>query len=267
MEDVSIKIKREKIVELLSQNKRLDGRGLSDYRKIVVETGVLDKAVGSANVSLGNTKVMVGIKIEIGEPFPDTPTQGVLTVNAELVPLASPTFEAGPPSEDAIELSRIIDRGIRGSEAIDLDKLCIEAGKKVFVIFVDIYILDYDGNLFDASALACTAALNTAKIQSWEMKENGELELKSELTSLPLKHLPIAITMAKINEHIIVDPSIDEEKAADASLTMTMDSNSNLCAIQKTGVGSFTVESVLQAEEIARAKAIELRKLVLTGAP
>jgi len=38
---------------------------------------------------LGKTDVLVGIKVETGTPFPDTPNEGVQTVNAELVPLAS----------------------------------------------------------------------------------------------------------------------------------------------------------------------------------
>jgi len=261
-EDVFIKIKREKIVELLSQNKRLDGRGPNDFRKITLETNMLDKVAGSASVSIGNTKVMVGVAIETGEPFSDTPNQGVLTVNAELVPLASPTFEPGPPSEDAIELARIIDRGIRGSESIDLEKLCIAPGKKVFVIFIDIYILDYDGNLFDASALASIAALNTAKMKNWEINEKGELELKSNLIPLPIKSLPIAVTIAKIDEYMVVDPSLDEEKASDSRITIIFDSNDNICALQKTGTGTLTMEDVLRAEEIARAKAAELRKML-----
>jgi exosome complex component RRP42 len=148
--DTPISIKMKRIGELLIQDKRLDGRGLLDYREIKVETGIIDKANGSALVLLGKTKVMVGIKVESGTPFPDTPEEGVLTVNAELVPIASPTFETGPPGEQAVELARVVDRGIRESKSIDTKKLCIIPEKKVFIVFVDIYILDHDGNLFDA---------------------------------------------------------------------------------------------------------------------
>ncbi|MCW3976698.1 MAG: RNA-binding protein, partial [Candidatus Bathyarchaeota archaeon] len=133
------------MADLVSLGKRLDERGLMDYREAQVETGVVEKAEGSARVRLGKTEVLVGIKIGIGEPFSDVPNQGVLTVNAELVPLASPTFEPGPPGEDAIELARVVDRGIRESKAIDLENLCIEPGKKVFIVFIDLYVLNYDG--------------------------------------------------------------------------------------------------------------------------
>jgi exosome complex component RRP42 len=94
----------------------------------------------------------------------DTPNDGVLTVNAELAPIASPSFETGPPDENSVELARIVDRGIRESKMIDTEKLCIEPGKKVFVVFVDIYVLNHDGNLIDASAISALSALLTSKM-------------------------------------------------------------------------------------------------------
>lgn len=128
------RVKQREIAQLIAKGKRLDGRGLNDYREIKVEQGIIERAEGSAKVLLGKTEVMVGVKIETGQPFSDTPNEGVLTVNAELVPLASPTFEPGPPDENSIELARIVDRGIRESKAIDLEKLCIEPGK-TFLLF------------------------------------------------------------------------------------------------------------------------------------
>ena len=113
-------------------------------REIKIEQGLIERAEGSARVLLGKTEVLVGVKVETGEPFSDTPNEGVLTVNAELVPIASPNFEAGPPDENSIELARVVDRGIRESKAIDNEKLCIEPGKKVFVVFVDVYVLNHE---------------------------------------------------------------------------------------------------------------------------
>ncbi|MEM2422734.1 MAG: exosome complex protein Rrp42, partial [Candidatus Bathyarchaeia archaeon] len=173
------KIEKKNLMELLVNGKRIDGRGLTDYRPFTIEKNVIEKANGSAQIKLGKTKVMVGIKVETGEPFSDTPDEGVLMVNAELVPLASPTFEPGPPDENAIELARVVDRGLRESKALDLKKLCIKEGEKVFIVFVDIYVLDYDGNLIDASAIAALTALLTAKIRNYEVK-NGELIYKDD---------------------------------------------------------------------------------------
>ena len=259
---VAPRIKQRRIAELISKGMRLDGRGTTDYREIILETGVVERAEGSARVRLGKTEVMVGTKIEVGEPFSDVPDQGVLTVNAELVPLASPTFEPGPPNENAIELARVVDRGIRESKAIALEELCAVPGKKVFIVFVDVYVLNHDGNLIDASAMASLAALLNTKMRKYEVKD-GEVEMKSGYTQLPMRNYPIAVTFAKINDKLVVDPSLEEEQIMDARLTITTGKNGKICAIQKGGYGYFTKEQVLEAAKIAAKKAEELRKLVV----
>jgi len=259
MSSVVIRVKQKQIAQLIAKGKRLDGRGLTDYREIKVEQGIIERAEGSARVLLGRTEVMVGTKIEIGQPFPDTPNEGVLTVNAELVPLASPTFEPGPPDENSIELARIVDRGVRESKAIDVEKLCIDPGKKVFVVFVDVYVLNHDGNLIDASALAALAALLNTKMSNYEIEED-EVKIKPGYTPLPMRSHPIAITFAKINDKLVVDPWLEEEQVMDARLTMAINDDGDICAIQKGGSGYFTPEQVLEAAKIAKEKSQEIRE-------
>jgi len=254
-----IRVKQRRIAELISHGKRLDERGLDEYRNIQLEVGVIERAEGSARIRLGKTEVLVGVKIETGEPFSDVPNEGVLTVNAELVPLASPTFEAGPPDENSIELARIVDRGIRESKAIALDKLCITPNKKVFVIFVDVYVLNHDGNLIDASAMAALAALLNTKMFNYEVK-GDEVVIKPGYTPLPVVNYPIAVTFAKINDKMIVDPWLEEEQVMDARLTLTTDKEGKFCAAQKGGYGYFSKEQILEASKIAKEKAEELRK-------
>lgn len=259
MSSIIVSLKRKQIVELIEKEKRLDGRGLLDYREIVVEPGVIERAEGSARVLLGKTEVLAGVKIGIGKPYADTPNEGVLTVNAELVPLASPTFDPGPPKENAIELARVVDRGIRESKVLDFKKLCIIPSKKVLVVFVDVYVLNHDGNLIDASALAALAALLNTKVFNYEV-EGDEVKIKSDLTQLPVRKHPIAVTFAKIGDKLIVDPWLEEEQIIDARLTVTTDDDGNICAMQKGGNGYFTPKEVLKAVKTAREKAKEIRK-------
>src|SRR3990170_73584 len=209
MSSIVTRVRKKQISELMATDKRMDGRALTDYREMKIEQGLIERAEGSARIVLGKTEIVVGVKIEMGEPFPDTPNDGVLTVNAELTPMASPKFEAGPPDEKSIELARIVDRGIRESKAIDTAKLVIEPGKKVFVVFVDIYVLNHDGNLIDASALAAVSALINTKMPNYEIKD-GELKIKQGYTPLPIKSHPITVTIGKINNHLIVDPWAEE---------------------------------------------------------
>jgi exosome complex component RRP42 len=210
-------------------------------------------------VLLGKTEVVVGTKVEMGEPFTDTPNEGVLTVNAELVPLASPGFEPGPPDESSIELARIVDRGIRESKAIDTGKLVIEPGKKVFVVFVDVYVLNHDGNLIDASALAAVAALLNTKMSNYEV-EDGEVKIKPGYQQLPVKKHPITVTCAKIGDKLIVDPLLEEEQVMDARISIAIDDDENICATQKGGSGYFEPKEVFEAAKIAKEKANQMRK-------
>jgi exosome complex component RRP42 len=261
MSSLVTRVRLKQIEQLIEKGKRLDGRGPDDYREIKIEQGVIEKAEGSARVLLGKTEILVGIKVETGSPFPDTPDNGVLTVNAELVPLASPDFEPGPPDENSIELARIVDRGIRESDAIDTEKLCIEPGKKVFVVFVDIYVLNYAGNLIDASALAAVAALLNTKMPNYEVKD-GEVIIKQGYTPLPMKSHPITVTLGKINDKLIVDPALEEEQVINARLTMAFNDEGNICAIQKGCAGYLTQQQILEGMKLARKKAAELRKKI-----
>ncbi|MEM0466670.1 MAG: exosome complex protein Rrp42 [Candidatus Thermoplasmatota archaeon] len=230
-------IKRDYIIKLAEQGKRIDGRRFDQYRPITIETNVVQKAEGSARVKIGNTQVLAGIKMEVGEPYPDSPDSGVLSTAAELVPMASPDFEAGPPQEDAIELARVVDRGVRESELVEVEKLCITPGEKVWVIFIDIHVLDYDGNLFDAASLASLAALMTTKVPAQRFELGDDYPL-------PLKEPPISCTSVKINNVIFLDPSLDEEQIADARLTVATDTNGDIRAMQKGLKGSFTREEI-----------------------
>ena len=144
---------RTHIISLLNADTRLDGRKLTEYRQpIEVEHGIIKTAEGSARVKIGETEVMVGVKLEVGEPYPDTPDEGTIIVGAELLPMSNPEFELGPPGIQAIELARVVDRGIRESKALDFKKLCIAKGEKIWMVIIDICPINDAGNLFDAGA-------------------------------------------------------------------------------------------------------------------
>ena len=130
--------------QTLEKDVRFDGRKLDELRKpITIELGVSKNAEGSAKVTWGETEVEVGIKMNVGTPYPDSPDKGVLITGAELSPMSSPDFETGPPGQQAVEMARVVDRGIRESGMIDTTKLCIKEGELVWTIFLDIYIPNF----------------------------------------------------------------------------------------------------------------------------
>ncbi len=120
-------------------------------------------------------------------------------------------------------------------------------------------MLNHDGNLIDASALAAVASLLNAKMPNYEIEE-GEVKIKPGYVPLPVKKHPITVTFAKINDKLVVDPWLEEEQVMDARISMAVDDDGNICAIQKGGSGYFTVDQVFEAAKIAKEKAKELRK-------
>jgi exosome complex component RRP42 len=248
-------LQRDRIVKMLASGKRLDGRGLEEPRPLTIEKGVAKQAEGSARVRLGRTDVLVGAKISLGEPFPDTPNSGVLTTSAELPPMASPEFETGPPSPEAVEIARVVDRGIRESKAVDMGKLCIVPGEKVWVLYVDIHALDYDGNLFDAASYGAMAALTSATLPASKVGQDDR--------PLPVETVPVSVTCAKIGDALLVDPCLDEERVADARLTVTTDERGHVRAMQKGLRGSFSFDEVKRVVRLSAAIGKEIRETIL----
>jgi len=126
-------VKRKQIIELSDSGKRTDGRSLTDYRNIEIIPGEIDKAEGSATVIIGGTRVTAGVKFEIGDPFPDTPNEGVMQVSAEFCPVSHRLSSSRVSlTRRRLELARVVDRGLRESKMLDTSKLCIEPGKRVW---------------------------------------------------------------------------------------------------------------------------------------
>lgn len=257
--DAIANVKRQYISDLASQEKRVDGRELTQYRDIKIVPNYAKKAEGSAFVELGKTKVIVGVKYDVGTPFPDIPNEGVMTTSAELSPIASPKFESGPPNEEAIELARVVDRGIRESKAIDTAKLCIIPGEKVRIVFLDIQVLDQDGNLIDACSIAALTALKCAKIQVYDSEGNPT----DEYEPLPMRKMPLACTMAKLAGKLLVDPQMDEESVLDSRITVSTDEEGNVVAMQKGMAGSFKLDEIMEAVNISQTEGQKIREMIV----
>jgi exosome complex component RRP42 len=251
-------IRKAQLAQLLANGKRMDERAFDQPRELKIETGIIQKANGSARVTLGNTQVIAGVKIATGIPFPDTPDKGILMVNAEILPMASPYAEPGPPSEDAIELARVVDRGIRESEMVDLGKLSLVPGKTVIAIFVDCNVMNVDGNLFDATSYAVVAALRTSKMKKYVVKDE-KAEATEEWVPVPVERTPVSVTMARIGEKLVVDPITEEEASMDMRITITTDDDGNICASQKGEASTISPAQVLEAVDTSIRVGREIR--------
>ncbi|MFW9986550.1 MAG: exosome complex protein Rrp42 [Candidatus Odinarchaeota archaeon] len=258
--DVVAEIDRERITALLREGKRIDGRGFDEVRPITIKQGLISKAEGSSEAWLGQSRVIAGVKIQVGTPFPDTPDEGVVITSAELSPIASPVFELGPPKEDAIELARVVDRGIRHSSSIDRKSLCIKSGEHVYMVLVDLYVLADHGNLIDTASLAAITALIDTKVPKVNVSEDGTAEILEETTPFEMSDPPLTITFAKIDDALIVDPSLEEEQVMDGRLSIAIDGDDTISSMQKQGSVPFTYQEVIEAVERASKIVKKMRK-------
>jgi len=258
------RIMRDHIRALLKKDARPDGRGFLDYRTCLsVEYGVSPKtAEGSARVRIGKTDVIAGIKLGLATPYPDQQDQGTIMVGAELTPFSNKNFEMGPPSIASIELARVVDRGIRESGAIDLKKLCVKVGEQVWQVFIDIYPINDDGNLRDAASLAALAALKDTLFPTLD-KKTGMVDYYTKTkTKLPLNDEPLEITVIKIGDTFLVDPTLEEEEYLDARITVALLKDGTICGMQKGGTEALSTEDISQMVKIAGDTVKTLRKVL-----
>lgn len=251
-------ISKEYLINLLNKGVRLDGRKFDEYRKIKIEIGVSKHAEGSARVKIGETDVIAGVKLEIGEPYSDTPDDGAIIVGVELLALSNPEFESGPPNLQSIELARVVDRGIREAKVIDLKKLCIEKGKNVWLVLIDIYTINDDGNLQDAAFLASMLALMNTKIPNYD---GEKIDYTKRKEKLPLLKTVTESTIVKIGKHILVDPCLEEEKLIDARLTIATNKD-RIYALQKGGNNTISIQELEQMLVLGERKGEELGGLL-----
>ncbi len=250
-------VKSNHIRTLLAGGSREDGREPYAFRGIKVIPGLLGNAEGSAEVHLGDTRVLAGVKLQIEEPMEDTPHQGNLIMSGELLPLASEMYETGPPSPDAIEFGRVVDRGIRHGNCIDLASLFIE-DEKVWTVFIDMYVLNYDGNLFDAGTMAAMAALMNTKVPK---VEDGEAVRTERTQKLKIDNIVASTTFAKVKDRLILDPNGDEELAADCRLTIATDAE-KVRSMQKGKSGGLSKGDIAQLLDASFNKYGELKDIL-----
>lgn len=251
--------------DLMLKGAREDGRKAMDYRHIELKTNVMPNAEGSAEVSFGRTKVLAGVKIGLGSPMRDKPNEGNLMTAAELLPLASRYYEPGPPSPDAVELARVIDRGIRAANVIDMGALFVEP-EKVWEVFIDVYVLNYYGNLFDAGTLAAVAALRSARMPKAEKEgEAFNVIREGNLGKLKTNNIVTSCTFGKLFGTPIIDPNGNEESFMDARVTIANDEGV-VRAMQKGLGGSFSTKELDDLLDVSFEKSKGMRNMITNAA-
>lgn len=212
--------------------------------------------------------VLVKISAEVTSPFPDRPFDGLFTITSEFSPMASPSFEPGRPTEQEVLLSRLLEKTLRRSSAVDTESLCLIAAQKVWSVRADVHILSYDGNLIDTSCIAVIAALQ--HFRKCDTSIEGEVVTvytlaEREPVQLSLLHLPFCVTFSfytAAESVTLLDTTLLEEQLRDGSMTVSMNRHGEICQIAKLGGVPVEAVTLLHCINIAAVKVKELDRIV-----
>lgn len=200
-------------------------------------------------------------------PYTDRPFDGIFTISTELSPMASPAFEVNRPTETEVLLSRLLEKTVRRSNALDTESLCLVAGQKCWSVRADLHVLSHDGNLIDTSCLAVVAALRHFRKPDTSM--DGEVltiytPAEREPVALSWLHSPFCVTFSFYGEDdgereiVLLDAALLEEQLRSSSCTISLNRHGEICQIAKLGGAAVEPTVLLQCATVALQKSKEL---------
>ncbi|KAK0661170.1 ribosomal protein S5 domain 2-type protein [Cercophora samala] len=249
------------VLQALQDSVRLDGRELEQYRPLELTFG---DQYGVADVTLGKTRVLAKASAELTVPYADRPLDGIFNIATELSPMTSPAFEVNRPTETEVLISRLLEKTVRRSGALDTESLCLVAGQKCWSIRVDVHVLSHDGNLIDAACFAVVAALRHFRKPDTSM-EGGVLTVytPAEREPVPLSwlHSPFCVTWSFFGEEgdiAVLDATWMEEQVRSGSCTVSLNQHGEICQIAKLGGVPVEAVSLLHCTNVALVKAKDM---------
>ncbi|KIZ01452.1 Exosome complex exonuclease RRP43 [Monoraphidium neglectum] len=259
---------------------RPDGRGLSTPRPVTIGLGAVGAADGSALVKVGPTAVLAGCRLEVAVPPDDAPGVGQVVVSAELSALASGAWRPGRAAPEAHELAARVSQLLTGpSGVLDARQLCISPGAAVWVLYLDLYVLDAAGGLLDAALLAAAAALRDCRLPSVHLTDEGNVERGpdpeasadggaggggggggGDSTALRLAAAPVCLTCGVYKGAVVVDPDHEEEALMGARVSVVVDGEGGLLGVFKPGGSALVApQTLLTCVALAQARQREVQ--------
>lgn len=178
--------------------------------------------------------------------------------------MASPAFSTLQPTSTESLLSRLLEKTIRRSQALDTESLCLIAGQKVWSIRADVHVLDHDGNLVDAACIGVISALSHFRKPDTSTEgEEVTVYTSAERAMVPLSmlHMPLCVTFSyygaggsEEDERMLVDTNLLEESLRDGSCTFGMNRHGEICQIAKLGGAPIDAVMLIHCVNLAAAK-------------
>nr|XP_014088038.1 exosome complex component RRP45 [Bactrocera oleae] len=250
-------IERNFITQAVKQNLRLDGRKNDEFRKATINFGA---DWGSALVALGETKVLAQVSCELGVPKSTRPNEGIIYINVELGQMAAPHFESGRNSELNVQISRTLERTFKDSRCVDLESLCVTSEERVWLLRIDLNVLNHEGNLIDCCSIAALSSLLHFKRPDVSIIDNDvHIHSAAEKEPIPmvLHHYPVCVSYCLFDDGrlAVADPSVSEERTADSALVFGLNSFRELCCLNLGGTTLTSSTLLLQCATRAARRA------------
>lgn len=278
---------------------RTDGRSAGESRPIRM-TFSRSHNVSECTFQFGaNTRVSSVVTCQlIPPPHLDRPNDGSIAFSVDLSPMSAMGFEyvqpastltgqqssigggMGQAQDDGQKLLsnrilRIMERTLLNGGAIDAEALCVQSGKWVWRLMVDVTVLDHGGNLVDACVLSAIAALRHFRKPEVEVDENGGGPSilhsdEREPTPLPLHHSPLTVTFglysdptgASTTVSALVDPSHREELVMDGTTTFSFNKYGEMCSLDFPGGCELKPRQLVTCATLGKRKCVELCEIL-----
>lgn len=206
----SLSVNEKEFLETtLVEGLRLSSRTKFDYRDIEVKYG--NSTNGLVILSLGKTEVMAASSKKIVSPQKTKPSDGYFRFNIDFKHLQHDNEHIDALQQSRLELVRLLEKVFITSRAIDTTSLCINKGKYVWSINIEISVINYDGNLIDSVFLAALQCLKTLKLPQVRGKDDSVKILDDKpWKNINVHHMPIPVTFYFIQneENVLLDPDI-----------------------------------------------------------
>ncbi len=285
---------------------RTDGRHPGESRPIRLSFGRAHNTA-ECTVQFGaNTRVSSSVTCHlIPPPHIDRPNDGSITFAVDLSPMSAMGFEYVQPASTISggggamggmgqaqsegqklltnRILRILERTLLNGGAIDAEALCVQSGKWVWRLHVDVTVLDHGGNLVDACVLSAVAAMRHFRKPEVQITDSNDVGGNShpggpqvlhsderEPTPLPLHHTPLTITFALYADptgasttvSAIIDPSHREELVMNGNVTFSFNKYGEMCSLDFAGGCELKPRQLITCANLGKKKCVELCNMI-----
>lgn len=228
--------------QAIRSNFRVDARNLNDHRHIEIRFG---NENGQALLKMGRTHILTQSSLKLVSPQPGKPNEGFFKFNTEFSSLihgAEYTGSMPTLSEMRVDITMFIDKVLKSSRFTDRESLCIVAGRLVWSLTVDLFLINEDGNVMDACFIASVLSLMNTRLPEVTLKKDQVRINYEKVKYLNVHHIPVCTTFYFLSgfDQPIIDATAKEEKLAKSRLSICMNIFEDLCGM--TTVGALEVD-------------------------